>query len=340
MTGTGLGLSICSQLMVLLGGSIGCDPWSRDDGHEGNVFWITLPSSALPPHPTEPDLQATQVPAALLPGMPPNAVPQRPLPRTRILLAEDVLANQLITATLLRRQGHLVDTASSGRAVIEAARHTPYDLIFMDIFMPGIDGLEAARTIRTMPRPASSTPIIALTASTSGQDEAAFKASGMNGLLGKPVSLAGLLNVLRTHVWTGCSAGSASPQRAMASGGAETDALLLSPNRIKELRTNLSPETFADLVEECILDLDQRLPDLRRAVAEGVEGAIIAQAHTMIGVAAGYGMTALEMRLRAILAAARDGRPRAIEVSATADVERMLAVSAQALRDIIHHTHA
>lgn len=340
MIGTGLGLSICSQLMILLGGSIGCDPWTGDNEQTGNVFWITLPSSALPPDPAGPDLQTAQCPVALPPGKLSDVVPQRPLPRTRILLAEDVLANQVITATLLRRQGHLVDIACNGKAAIEAARRTPYDLIFMDIFMPGIGGQEATQAIRALPEPAGSTPIIALTASTSGQDEVVFKASGMNGLLGKPVSLAGLLNVLRKHVWSGYSVGTALSQRTPMPSGMERDVFLLSPSRIKELQTNLSPETFAELVEECLLDLDQRLPALHQAVAEGVEGAIIAHAHTMMGVAAGYGMTGLEVRLRAILAAARDGKLLSIERSATAEVERVLAASARSLRDVIHHTHA
>ena len=339
LIGTGLGLSICSQLMILLGGSIGCDSWTADNGHQGNVFWITLPASALPPHLAGPDLQAASCLVAPSPGLPVNSIPQRPLPRTRILLAEDVLANQLITATLLRRQGHLVDIACSGMAAVEAARRTPYDLIFMDIFMPGMGGQEATQIIRALPEPASLTPIVALTASTSGQDEAAFKASGMDGLLAKPVSLAGLLYVLRKHVWAGCSADTASSRRTPMLSGMEKDAALLASGRIKELRTNLSPETFTDLVEECLLDLEQRLPALRQAVAEGVSGAITAHAHTMIGIAAGYGMIALEARLRAILAAARDGKSPRPEVSAMKEVEKVLAASAHSLRDIIHHTY-
>ncbi len=340
MVGTGLGLSICSQLMVLLGGSIGCDPWSGDIGRGGNVFWITLPFSALPLHAARPGLQTDPCLAALAPGVPAEPTWRRPLPRTRILLVEDVLANQLITAILLRRQGHLVDIACDGEAAIKAVRRTPYDLVLMDIFMPGMGGQEATRIMRTLPAPAGLTPIIALTANTSGQDEAAFKASGMDGLLGKPMTLAGLLTVLRKHVWAGCSAGAALSRRAPLLDGPDRSGPLLSSHRIKELRTNLSPETFADLVEECLLDLHQRLPALHRAVAEGVSGAIIAHSHTMVGVAAGYGMSLLERRLRNILEAAREGNILSIQASATSELERVLTDSAQTLRDIINHMHA
>ena len=88
------------------------------------MFWITLPASTLPSMTPDPQPSSTSV--ALLSAMPPDLVPRRSLPRTRILLAEDVLANQLITATLLRRQGHLVDIACSGKAAVEAV--TPRNL--------------------------------------------------------------------------------------------------------------------------------------------------------------------------------------------------------------------
>ena len=83
-----------------------------------------------------------------------------------ILLTDDVAANQLVTATLLRREGHHVDIAASGRAAITAIQMAPYDLVFMDIFMPGMSGQEATAIIRGLPEPAGSTPVVALTART------------------------------------------------------------------------------------------------------------------------------------------------------------------------------
>ena len=75
---------------------------------------------------------------------------------------------------------------------------------------------------------------------------------------------------------------------------------VLSHTRIRELRANLPPETFVSLVEECLSDLDHRLPALRRAVASGNTGAITAHAHAMVGMAANHGMAALETRLSTI----------------------------------------
>ena len=118
------------------------------------------------------------------------------MPRTRVLLADDVLANQLVTATLLRREGHMVDVVSSGLDAVEAVRRVPYDLILMDIFMPEMGGQEATRIIRSMPQPASVTPIIALTANGTADDEAEFKASGIGWHPGKarlPAAASGCL---------------------------------------------------------------------------------------------------------------------------------------------------
>src|SRR5208337_991243 len=96
--GTGLGLAICHHLTALMGGEIGCDVWTVGEGEAGNEFWITLPVTTAVDHPSV-------TPARR------DAAQRRFLPRTRILLVEDIPANQLVTATLLRREGHLVDIA-------------------------------------------------------------------------------------------------------------------------------------------------------------------------------------------------------------------------------------
>jgi signal transduction histidine kinase/DNA-binding NarL/FixJ family response regulator len=337
--GTGLGLSICQQLMILMGGEIGCDMWRSEDGQsgdgrsedgaDGNVFWITLPAAALP--------------LGLVPEQPDAAVeigeivdlPRRGPPRTRVLLTEDIVANQLVTATLLRREGHHVDIAASGRAAIDAVQTVPYDLVFMDIFMPGMSGQEATRIIRSLPAPACFTPIIALTANISPEDETMFKAAGMDGILGKPVSLAELLGVLDRHVWSAPTAAAAS-LTAVAEGSEQSGTTpVLAASRIDELRTNLPPETFANLVEECLADMDHRLPALRRALTAGAPGAVSAHAHALVGVAAGYGMAALEARLRAIMTAARAGDLTPLGPSVVTALEVEFAEAARTLRAML-----
>jgi signal transduction histidine kinase/ActR/RegA family two-component response regulator len=340
--GTGLGLSICHHLITLMGGKIGCDAWRTDDGQEGNTFWITLPAAALA---VQSGLGLTIGPVVMGQTHAPwldfpvasIELPRKRLPRTRVLLTEDIVANQFVTATLLRREGHQVDIAASGRAAIEAVQAVPYDLVFMDISMPGMNGQDAARIIRSLAEPARSLPIIALTGHVGSENEAAFKAAGMNGVIGKPASLADLLDILHAHVWSGNP--DAGEPRA-----AETDLNIANPHgitpvladdRITELRTNLPPETFANLIEECLLDMDHRLPALRRALTAGAPAAVTVHAHAMVGMAAGYGMAALEVRLRTIMEAAADGELTSLGPSIVAELENDFNAAAQALRALL-----
>jgi CheY-like chemotaxis protein len=255
-------------------------------------------------------------------------------------LTEDIVANQLVTATLLRREGHHVDIAASGPAAIKAMQTAPYDLVFMDIFMPGMSGQEATRIIRALPEPARSTPIVALTANVAPEDEALFKASGMDGLLGKPVSLAKMLDVLRRFVWQPQRGASGLPYTC--EGTLESSAVVeppaaavLSAERINELRTNLPPSTFADLMEECLVDMDHRLPALRRALVAGVPAAVNAQAHAMVGMAAGYGMAARESRLRHVMSAAQDANLPSLGPGIVAALEDDFAQAATTLREML-----
>jgi signal transduction histidine kinase/CheY-like chemotaxis protein len=347
--GTGLGLSICRQLIILMGGEIACESWRSEGGpgdgpeggHEGNAFWVTLPAAAVPP------------PIGMGPGDATGAIgqssvhqvnsaggsadlPRRSPPRTRILLTEDVVANQLVTATLLRREGHHVDIAANGPAAIQAVQAAPYDLVFMDIFMPGMGGQEATRIIRTLPEPACAIPIVALTANIGVNDETIFKAAGMDGIVGKPVSLAELLGVLDRYVWSARvpAAGRASLVDDAADPEQSGAMAVLAPDRINELRANLPPETFASLIEECLLEMDHRLPALRRALVAGAPGAVSAQAHALVGVAAGYGMAALEARLRTIMAAARQGDLTLLGPMVVIHLEADFADAARMLRRI------
>lgn len=106
----------------------------------------------------------------------------------RILLAEDNAINALLTRTLLEAEGHKVETVQDGQLAVEAMKTSTYDLIFMDMRMPNMDGLEATRKIRTLPNVSKELPIIALTANAFDDDRNACFDSGMNDFMTKPVS--------------------------------------------------------------------------------------------------------------------------------------------------------
>ena len=133
-----------------------------------------------------------------------------------VLLAEDNLVNQVVAAELLRAVGLIVDLAGNGAEAVALARARAYDLILLDMQMPEVDGLEAARVIRKLPQHAR-TPILAMTANTFGDDRQACLDAGMDDHLGKPVNPEQLYAML-AH-WT---AATRPTQAASRPGGADT----------------------------------------------------------------------------------------------------------------------
>lgn len=106
-----------------------------------------------------------------------------------ILLAEDNPTNQKVAVRMLERFGYRVDIAGNGLEVLDAVNRQPYDVILMDVQMPEMDGLEAARTIRQQFSPHQQPQIVALTASARHEDQTAAISAGMNFFLSKPVRI-------------------------------------------------------------------------------------------------------------------------------------------------------
>jgi CheY-like chemotaxis protein len=115
-----------------------------------------------------------------------------------ILLAEDNAVNQKVATRLLQREGHCVTVVEDGRAVLEALRERTFDLILMDVQMPGMDGLEATLAIRQSEKfSGNHIPIIALTAHAMSQDRERCLNAGMDAYLTKPIRAAALSEELR-----------------------------------------------------------------------------------------------------------------------------------------------
>jgi signal transduction histidine kinase/CheY-like chemotaxis protein len=106
--------------------------------------------------------------------------------RMRILVVDDNAVNLEVARSLIESRGHLVDVVDSGRKAIDAVRSKPYDMVFMDVQMPTMDGMEATRQIRTLLGKTGAIPIIALTAHAFPEDRERFLAAGMNAYVSKP----------------------------------------------------------------------------------------------------------------------------------------------------------
>jgi CheY-like chemotaxis protein len=130
---------------------------------------------------------------------PASAAVARPAEAARslkVLLAEDNQINAVLATTLIRRAGHKVDVAPNGEEAVRSAAAGDYDVIFMDMHMPVMDGLEASRRIRALASSAGKLPIIALTANATATDRQRCMAAGMNDFLSKPFEASDLNRML------------------------------------------------------------------------------------------------------------------------------------------------
>ncbi|MDH0048683.1 PAS domain S-box protein [Comamonas terrigena] len=167
--GTGLGTTISRQLAELMGGRIEVESTLG----QGSSFRVILP---LPPG------QHVDVQSARSYGE---------LPSLRVLAADDVPENLELLDIHLRKSHHRVTLAGDGREAVALFQQNAYDLVLMDLQMPGMDGLEAARAIRAweVAQQRTPVPIVALSASVLEEDRRAAAAAGMDGFAAKPLEL-------------------------------------------------------------------------------------------------------------------------------------------------------
>jgi PAS domain S-box-containing protein len=181
--GSGLGLAICLGLTELMSGQIGVDSTPG----EGSRFWFTVaaPTVAAPAEAAEAVAEETALEA---------------MPAARILLVDDVAINRQLVRAILSPFGHEIIEAGGGAEAVEIAHHTAFDLILMDVQMPGLDGLAATRAIRATSEPNHGTPVLAFSANVLAGQLAACRAAGMNDHIAKPISLAELVS--KVALWT------------------------------------------------------------------------------------------------------------------------------------------
>jgi CheY-like chemotaxis protein/anti-sigma regulatory factor (Ser/Thr protein kinase) len=182
--GAGLGLALSARLVSLMKGSIGY----ADNPGGGSVFWVELPLPA----------------ARLIPEVPTTGSPIPPLTRPlRLLVVDDVAMNRDVASAFLRAAGHDVVCASSGMEAVQAAAAGHYDAILLDVRMPGMDGLEAARRIRALAGVRGKVPIIALTAQVFAENVEECRRAGMDSHLSKPFTYDALLSAVARVVGDG-----------------------------------------------------------------------------------------------------------------------------------------
>jgi CheY-like chemotaxis protein len=190
--GTGLGLTISTRLVELMGGRM----WVESQVGHGSHFHFTV---QLVPAQVKVLVEQEIINApAPMPRLP--AVAREPAASLKLLVAEDNRVNQLLITRLLEKRGHHVTIAATGREALEALEQERFDLVFMDLQMPEMDGLQATAAIREREEGnGMHLPVIALTARAMKGDRDRCVAAGMDDYLSKPIGVDELDEVLRRY---------------------------------------------------------------------------------------------------------------------------------------------
>ena len=287
--GTGLGLAICKQLVELMNGSIGVISASG----VGSDFWFCIPF----------DVQIQQKPhAALIPSSPgstknENCFGGRAI---RILLAEDNEVNQLVAQGMFGKCGLHADVVGNGKKALEALASTPYDIVFMDIQMPVMDGIEATRKIRSgkvsgpsPDVPVSKIPIVALTAHAMQGDRQRFLDAGMDDYITKPLNSDAIRTTLERWLAPKAkeSAIAPPPPPINLSSPAVPPPIFDKAGMLQRLMDDLPLAKM--ICESFCQDIPRQIEQLKQQLTEGDIATATRQIHTIKGASANVGGEAL-----------------------------------------------
>ena len=310
--GLGLGLAISKRLIKAMEGEIGVEDRAEAGGSR---FWFTVRLAEG----RKQDLPASDL---ALPGRLPE------LPRLSVLLVEDNEVNAMVVQSFLERLEHDVTLATSGEDAVEKVRAGGFDLVVMDVSLPGINGIEATARIRKLPGKAE-LPVIAMSAHVFQNEIAQVLEAGVDAFIGKPVAPELFAQTLQ-EVMVEKRSGLAHAQAAVedTAGG---EAPLLDHGRLEEDFRLLGRERLRRVVFAFFESAESQVARLRRAADAEELSAVAAEAHTLKGAAGSLGLHRLERAARRIEADAGQGRPAtAAEIEA---LEALQCRSAAALHE-------
>ena len=256
--GSGLGLAICGRLVGAMGGEIGVS----STPNAGSDFWFTVPYAKGDESLEK--LERVGRPTYVL-----------PVERLRALLVEDNAINRVVASKILDKLGVDVTVAFNGQEACAALATATFDLVFMDMQMPVMDGLDATRRIRAS---GNKVTIIGLTANAFTSDREACLLSGMNDFMTKPIKRGKFESMLLKWVQAGTSYG------ALQFGGDEPIAPnLVDADHQKGLVAELGEDVMDDLRRIFWTDAKHQLESLERALCSNDLAAVDSVLHTVKG---------------------------------------------------------
>ncbi len=277
--GTGLGLAISKRLVEAMAGNIGFYSEPRLGSH----FWFELPLSPAPAGMDQP------APSALAPSM----------AEASLLLVEDNAVNQEVARALLEKMGLRVTVADGGEAALQLCREQRFDLVLMDIQMPGMDGMETVRQLRRQPEGAG-LPIIAMTANVMPGERERCLAAGMDDYLSKPVNpeilrrmLAGYLPVVAPGEPAAAASEVISLHRLSVCRNGQPAGELLDVEMLESLFEGLGGDSMEHLFAMFFTRLDERCEALRQAAGQEDGQALSRELHSLKGAAGTLGLSSI-----------------------------------------------
>jgi signal transduction histidine kinase/CheY-like chemotaxis protein/HPt (histidine-containing phosphotransfer) domain-containing protein len=280
--GTGLGLAISKQIVAAMGGDIQVE----SEPGRGSVFSFTLRLAAAAP----PERASAEPPAA----------PRVERPPLAILVVDDHVINREVARTKLARLGYAVDLAPGGAEALEAVARREYDVVFMDLHMPGMSGVEVTARLGEALAGRRAPRVVAMTASVFDEDREACRRAGMVEFIGKPIDLAQLDAVLGRVAEERGAAAPPAPPAATLSGGA-----LAGIRHIEGLGES---GFFESLCRIFLAETRERLPRMREALARGDAPEVAREAHPLRSASASLGALEMSEICGRVEGAARAGR--------------------------------
>ncbi len=314
--GTGLGLAISKRLIEAMGGRIGV----KSQLGQGSRFWFQLgfePGNA----------ESIITHNINLPVADPSLGPRR------ILLVEDNEINAIVVRTFLQKMGHISVWSRSGEEALATIAADEFDLVLMDISLPGIDGVETTRRIRALSNSKShATPIIAMSAHVFQSEVDQHLNAGMNAFIGKPISPERLAEAISETLQGGGPVGGPVP---CVSGPApcvngKDDRAIINPKSLADDHHILGTERTKRIVGLFQERAPQTLDRLVEAVRKEEWHSIADQAHNLKGSSAALGLLRLSDRCRQLEIAAKEKNGRAL-VDAFEGFEALLELSIESL---------
>lgn len=312
--GSGLGLSISRRLVNAMGGVIGVDSVKG----QGSRFFFTL---------TLPDGDAN---AVVMRSSKTAALAAEHLKNLRldVLLAEDTPATRHLVTAMLTRWGHQVVAVGDGHEAVRAANERTWDVILMDMQMPGMDGPEAMAIIRTG-GPSAKTPIIAFTADAIRENHRAYVEAGANVVVTKPVDW----QVLAQHI-AALVDGAQTASVPVAPSASAPDAPLLDTYVLDETRGIIGDEAMVGIIAAAVESLREAMTEINTAVHADDARQIKRVAHKIKGTASQLGAARVQTVAESIEAQTAPEVPAAVAAlgDATAQSLRMLEDYARKLK--------